>query len=361
MNGESGYEQVSAEDLLEHEGIEYRATSGSRGPQFNIKTCPACGGDKWKVYLSQDTGYGNCFHGSCGESFNLWTFAKAHLQAENKAVGELFDRIAGQGGWKPKRRGPRPEVKPALDGALKLPTSLPVPDAGFGYLNDRGVSVKMSRDFGLRMCLDGAFRCVKEDGSTWLQAYSGRLLIPIYDLAGQLVTFQGRDTTGKLEPKYLFPPRLPSTGRFLYNGHRALAERWEHVVMGEGAFDVWAIQEAVDTAQLPSTGAVGSFGKKLTMDTSPGAESQLQALLKLKSAGLKRITIMWDGERDALASAVETAERLTKLGFEVYLALLPQGKDPADVHVSTRMKSIARALPYSRSLAIRLRLKCPYA
>lgn len=362
MYTESAYEQVTPEDFLEHEGIEYRATSGSRGPQFNIKTCPVCGGSKWKVYLSQESGFGNCFHGSCGANFNLWTFAKAHMQTtDNRAVGELFDRIAGLGGWKPRKGTARRQVVSPLEGTLKLPTSIPVPDQNFPYLADRGVSVEMARAFGLRMCLDGAFKCIKEDGTSWLMPFSGRLLIPVYDLSGQLVTFQGRDTTGKLEPKYLFPPRLPSTARFIYNGHRALTGRWEHMVLGEGAFDVFAIQEAIDQAGMPSTGAGGSFGKKLTLDASLGQQSQLQALLALKAVGLRRITIMWDGERKAVASALEAAAMLKGYGFETSIAFLPREKDPSDICVLTRIKSILSAVPYSRSLATKLRLRSPYA
>ena len=358
---DSGYTQVSVEDLLDYEGVEYRATSGSRGPQFNVKTCPTCGGDSWKVYLSRDTGYGNCFHGSCGASFNLWTFAKALLDtADSRIVGVKFDEIAKLGGWRPKRREKKVSVEPII-GAIKMPTSIPIPDANIPYLADRGVSVETARQFALRMCYDGSWRYKDEAGADKSRPFSGRILIPIFDLDGSLATFQGRDVSGLLDPKYLFPSRLPSTARYIYNGQRAAAERWSHLILGEGAFDCIAIQTAIDGDHtLRGMGAGGSFGKKLTLDYDPGQTTQLQALQKLREFGLHTITIMWDGEKKAFQSAVRDAGRLTNLGFNARIALLPPGKDPAEVSAEVVRMSIRLAVPYSRNLEVRSKLRSPY-
>lgn len=362
MKQDSGYQNCTTEDFLDHEGIDYRRTSGSRGAQFNVKECPKCGGTDWKVYLSQDTGYGNCFHGSCETNFNLWTFAKAHLGTEDaRAVGLLFDDIAKVGGWKPKRK-PKKAPAPVITGDLQLPMSTPSGAAGIPYLNDRGVSIRHQEEFGLRWCRDGLFKFQREDGTPDKMIFSGRVIIPIYDLDGKMVTFQGRDITGKSDRKYLFPPRLPSTARFLYNGHRAYAERWSHIVMGEGALDVIATQTAIDEDRgMVGIGAVGSFGKKLTLDHDPGMETQLQSLLRLKSNGLHTITILWDGEKEALKSAVKAAERLTGFGFAVRIGFLPRGKDPAEVDSATVRHAIRSAMPFTRSLGIKIRLRNPYA
>jgi DNA primase len=361
MISDSGYENCTPEDFLEHVGIDYRRTSGSRGPQFNIKECPKCGGSAWKVYLSQDTGYGNCFHGSCGASFNLWTFAKAYLGTESsKAVGQLFDEVAKTIGWKPKQREPK-KVAPVLTGALALPISIPAGTAGIPYMNERGVSLRHQQEFDLRWCKDGAFKYQREDGTPASMPFSNRVIIPIADLDGQIVTFQGRDISGTSERKYLFPPRLPSTGRFLYNGHRALAERWAHIVLGEGALDVIAIQAAIEGDRgMQGIGAVGSFGKKLTLDTEPGVETQLQALMRLKNNGLKFITILWDGEAEAVKSAVKACEKLNGFGFQTRIGFLPKGKDPAEVSSEVVRYAIANAKPYSRSLGVKIRTKNPY-
>ncbi len=358
---DSGYQAVTPEDFLDHEGIEYRATSGSRGPQFNIKECPKCGNAVWKVYLARDTGYGNCFSGSCEARFNLWTFAAAHMgDADGAAVGKLFDEIAKGIGWKPKPKAPK-AIVPVFDGDLKLPVSVAAGSAGIPYMNQRGLSARVQQELELRMCHDGAFRFKREDGSDGRMVFSGRVIIPIRDTDGKLVTFQGRDTTGEKDPKYLFPPRLPSTARYLYNAHRAKAERWSHIVMGEGALDTGAIQDAIyGDRSLVGIGAVGSFGKHLTLDFEPGMDTQLQALIDLRNHGLKVITILWDGEAKALSSALKTARRLVGFGFSVRIGFLPAGKDPAECAPATVRKAIQTALPYSKSLEVKVRLKNPY-
>jgi DNA primase len=143
MTDDSAYRQVTAEELLDHIGVDYRRTSGSRGRQFNIKECPECGRSDWKVYLAEDTGYGNCFHGSCEARFNLWTFADAHLgHPESKEIGALFEEIAKAAGWKPKVK-PQRIVVPAFEGDLKLPMNFHLPDRNGSvgdYLAGRGVT-----------------------------------------------------------------------------------------------------------------------------------------------------------------------------------------------------------------------------
>jgi DNA primase len=363
MTDDSAYRQVTAEELLDHLGVDYKRTSGSRGRQFNVRECPECGRSDWKVYIAEETGYGNCFHGSCETKFNLWTFADAHLgHPESKQVGKLFEDIAKAGGWKPKVK-PQRIVIPAFEGDLKLPTNYHLPDRNgsvSAYLEGRGVTPELARAFDLRWGI-GAYQYTKEDGAPGSIPFAGRILFPIYDLNGKLATFQGRDTTGLSDRKYLFPARLPSTARFIYNGHRCKAEGWAHAVMGEGTMDVIAIQRAIDQDRtLVSMGAIGSFGKSLTLDIDPGASTQLQALLELKRAGLKIITIMWDGEWTALKSAVKAAAVLTQHGFMMRIAPLPKDKDPAEVSSELVRESIRCALPYSRKLEAKVRLRDPY-
>lgn len=355
---ERGYDHVTAEELLEHFGCEYRETNGRTGLQWNVRDCPKCGKEDWKVYLNQETGLGNCFR--CG-NINRWSFAAWNLGTDDaKAVGGLFDSIAKMGGWKPKPVKRERVIVPVIDGALKLPRSfdLPTPQGQtLPYLNDRGISLELQRYFHLRFCQDGAFDYRKEDGTQCRMPFSGRIIIPVFDLDAQLVTFQGRDITGQAEKKYLFPPRLPGTARFLYNGHNALDR--QHIVMGEGAFDVMAIKSAF----MVKTGfreieAVGSFGKKLSLDGE--GPNQLTALLALKARGLTTITIMWDGETSAINSAFEAAEQLTRYGFKVRIAFLPKGKDPNEISPELVRKAFELAMPYSAALKAKVKLRKPY-
>jgi len=363
VNQESGYQQVTPEEYLSAEGFEYREMNGSRGRQFNVKSCPACGKDSWKVYIAVDSGFGICF--SCSKPFNLWTFAAAHIGTEDKrAIGKAFDDLARQAGWKPARRAREKLVRVTHDN-IQLPfnVALPMPDGQtLQYLEDRGVSHDLTRYFDLRYCYDGAWEYSKPGENRILKmAFSGRVLIPIYDLEGKLQTFQGRDIAGTAERKYLFPPQLPGTARFLYNGHNAFEKRSTHVVMGEGAFDVIALKEAtLSDPSFAQIEPIGSFGKKLSAGGDVNNPDQLSAFLKLKERGLKVITICWDGEASALTAAVEAGTILRTYGFEVRVAFLPHGKDPAEISVAARRHAIANARLLTTKLATIIRLRNPY-
>jgi DNA primase len=57
---------------------------------------------------------------------------------------------------------------------------------------------------------------------------------------------------------------------------------------------------------------------------------------------------------------VKTAGKLTGYGFNARVALLPPGKDPAEVTAEVVRKSIRLAVPYSRALEIRVKMRNPY-
>jgi hypothetical protein len=44
----------------------------------------------------------------------------------------------------------------------------------------------------------------------------------------------------------------------------------------------------------------------------------------------------------------------------VRIGFLPKGKDPAECQASTVRKAITSALPYAKSLEVKVRLKNPY-
>ena len=213
---------VSIEDYLDYEGIDWRRQHGSSGEQANVKTCPVCGASKWKVYLGLETGYGNCFSGSCNARFNKWTFIKAMLGTEDsRVIADHLKSVAKEMGWRPKRKTTAAVV---MD-TVKLPISFELPTAdgrNLLYLEQRGLDLEITRYFHLRYCEDAWWNFTKADGSRGGQNFGGRIIIPVFDLGGELVTFQGRDITGTAgDKKYLFPSGLPGTGRFLYNGQNA--------------------------------------------------------------------------------------------------------------------------------------------
>lgn len=354
-------EQFDMESFLAMEGLDFKRSHGSRGEQLNVETCPACGDERWKVYLNADTGFGNCF--VCDETFNKWTFVKAYLNTEDKAViakfiGDTNDKF----GYRAKKRRPEPSQPEGKAPVPVMPSSLPLPTkdgANAQYLEDRGVNATYAAYFGLRLSRTGYHEFTSSDGSRVKQSFANRILIPVYDLDGELVTFQGRDITGRHEKKYLFPSGLPGTARFLLNGQRALKSKAKHIVVGEGFFDVFGIKRAVDQSpDLRGIVAVGTFGKNLSL--GEGA-SQINAIRRLKNEGaLERVTFMWDGEVDALKSALIAGEAVKQVGVSVSIALLPAGKDPAEVEPEVVAQAIRDAKNLDATLIARFKLRNPY-
>lgn len=351
---------LSGEDYLTYLGIDFKSSTGSRGPQLNVRECPACHDERWKVYLGAESGLGNCF--ACDRKFNIWSFASAHLDTlDKRLIAKHIDTAKKFLGITaaPKKKE-RVEVA-VEETALELPASyaLPLHDGRtLQYLTDRGITADDCKRYHLRYCDFGWHSYVK-DGEKRRQKFDNRVIIPVYDLDGKLVTFQGRDITGESERKYLFPIGLPGTARFLYSGHEALARRAKEVILNEGAADVWSAQAAVDREAAASRIiCIGSFGKKLSY-SQDGSTSQLEAFKTLRRHGLEKVTIMWDGEAQTIVGALDAAKMLTCVGLEVSIANLPYDKDPNDAPDAV-VPAWRAAKRYTPLLDTRWRLRNPY-
>lgn len=353
------FSEIEIADFLDYEGIEYRETSGTSGEQLNIKECPNCGNAKWKVYLNAEEALGNCF--VCGTTFNRWSFLKDYLGTHDRVqVRRYLDTMLRSFGYRPKKK--MKVLAETDDLEAKLPQSIPLPDRkgkNSPYLEERGITGEYAKRFNLRLCQYGSHVYIR-DGEEAHQRFDDRIIIPVFDLKGDLVTFQGRDVTGTSDRKYLFPAKLPATGRYLLNGHEAMALRAKEIIINEGAFDVMPTAIACDRfPEMHRVVAVGSFGKHLS-DTRTG-DSQIDALRKLKrEGGLESATIMWDGERAALLSALDAASKIKGVGLQVKIALLPAGCDPNEVDASQIRDAYLAAKPYSRLLDVRWRTNNPY-
>ena len=78
---------------------------------------------------------------------------------------------------------------------FKLPT-----EAGenLHYLENRNITKEYAAYFNLHFCYaGGTWEYTKEDGDKAWVNFEDRVIIPVVDLEGTLVTFQGRDITGR--------------------------------------------------------------------------------------------------------------------------------------------------------------------
>lgn len=344
---------------IEDQGLDFKLSQGSSGPQVHLQECPWCGDRRWRLDLNQETGLGKCF--VCDEGVNKLKLIKAVMGFQDDEWAKVFTeakRSLRDQGWQ------APKMQPvAVDvSEVKLPNSFALPTEegqNLVYLEQRGISGDIAGFFGLRMCIMGKWHYTKIDGSIVSQRFDSRVLIPVFDLDGTLKTFQGRDVTGTSDKKYLFPATLPGTGRYLLNGQNVV--KTKRLAVGEGAFDIMAMKIAFDEdVIMRDIAVVGSFGKHLSYGSLNG-DDQLARFLVLKRQGLEEVTIMWDGEAKALVAALNAAKLLKGIGLQVRIATMPADKDPNEVLPSVVREAFNQAQHYTSRLDLLWRLKNPYA
>lgn len=338
---------------LDREGVEYRNTHGSSGPQLNVRECPSCGTAKWKVFINADSGLGNCFSGSCDvQRFNKFSFIRAHCGLDNSKTAAHIFQVAKEMGWRPPRKSTVAVTLAST--AVKLPHSFPIPINGrnLAYLQNRGISKECAEYFHLRFCQKGLVSYKDQYGQTRYQDFGMRIIIPVFDLDGQLVSFQGRDITGTAEKKYLFPNGFASTGAHLFNGHNV--HNTGRILVGEGVFDVAAQKLAMDSdPDLRDVVPIGTFGKHLSFGHE---NSQLAKFIELQKRGVKEVTFMWDGELKATDAAIEAGEMVRGIGMNVRIAMLPTDKDPNEVSREEVCAAFWKAMPLTPANAIRMKM-----
>lgn len=317
--------KVDLEVWLDREGIDYRKSHGSSGEQINIKECPSCGNSNWKVYFGAHSSLGNCF--VCDTKFNLFKFVSAQTGLNGRKTAAHIFQVSKEMGWRPPRKSTTKVIMDVKD--LKLPHSyaLPIKGKNLPYLENRGIGSDIAEYMHLRYCHKGLFGYVDSYGNKKYQDFSKRIIIPVFDLDGKIVSFQGRDITGTAEKKYLFPNGFASTGTILYNGHNV--HDTERILVGEGVFDVAALKIAIDRdCDLRDAVPVGTFGKHLSFGHD---DSQLAKFMELQKRGVKEVTFFWDGEIKATDDAIEAGKMLRNVGFRVRIAMLPDGRDPNEI------------------------------
>jgi DNA primase len=162
-----------------------------------------------------------------------------------------------------------------------------------------------------------------EDGGVAYDRFRERIIFPITDVRGKVVSFGGRALDPNAKAKYLNGPETPifHKGKVLYG--LAEARKLLHaggkdaaLVVVEGYMDVIACQRA-------GIAAVASMGTALT-------EDQMEVLWRLHSEP----TLCFDsdaaGDR-AVHRAIERALPQIRSGRSFKFALLTGGKDPDDV------------------------------
>jgi DNA primase len=162
-----------------------------------------------------------------------------------------------------------------------------------------------------------------EDGGSSFDRFRDRIIFPIADGRGRVVSFGGRAMDPNVPAKYLNGPDSPlfDKGRTLYG--LAEARRLLHAGAADGAVVVVEGYMDVIACQRAGVAAVAAMGTSLT-------EAQMEALWRLHPEP----TLCFDGDaagQRAAARAIERALPRLKPGRSFRFAAVAGGKDPDDV------------------------------
>jgi DNA primase len=183
----------------------------------------------------------------------------------------------------------------------------------------RGLHARATKEGFTERELEDAGLLVRQTGKTY-DRFRGRLMFPLVDHRGRVAGFGGR-TLSDETPKYLNSPEGPlyQKGRLLYGlyqARKAVADS-DEVIVVEGYTDVLAL------AQAGTGNVVASMGTALT-------DAQLGLMMRFA----KSVTFMFDADRAGTEAMLRSGQLARGHSLRPMCAVLPTGKDPADIAAS---------------------------
>ena len=179
-------------------------------------------------------------------------------------------------------------------------------DTLVGRFSDRKVPVALQVRSGLVM---------EREGGRFVDRFRNRLMIPISRDSGAIVAFGGRALDAGQIPKYLNSPETPiyTKGRTLYglDVSKAAIRKHNYCILVEGYFDLAQVWQAGIQPIVASSGT---------------ALTSAQARLLKRFAS--KVVLSFDPDAAGQGAATRSSELLVSEGFQVNVALLPEGADP---------------------------------
>ena len=180
----------------------------------------------------------------------------------------------------------------------------------------------------------------KSDSGRHYDRFHGRIIFPIRDARGRVISLGGRSLDPNARAKYLNGPEteLFDKGRSLFNHGpaREAAGKGKPLIVAEGYMDVIALSEAGFTA------AVAPLGTAVTDD-------QLRMIWRISDEPILAL----DGDAAGLKAAqrvIDLALPLLEAGKALRFATLPGGMDPDDLLKAEGAPAMQGVLDHARPM-----------
>ncbi len=168
-------------------------------------------------------------------------------------------------------------------------------------------------------------------GGRVLDRFRDRIIIPIADAQGRVISFAGRTLKAEVKPKYLNSPETAvfHKGHILFNFHQARRHiRKSHrATLFEGYMDVMSAWQA------GVKDAVASMGTAFSTEHA--------MLLKRDGA---RVVVAYDGDEAGARAARRAIEIANEVNLAVAVVSFPDGQDPDDYVKSHGEQALRRRL-----------------
>lgn len=307
----------------------------------NLKArCPFHNEKSPSFIISPDRGTYYCF--GCGAKGDIFSFVQefegldfsGSLKVLAERAGVTLSKNSGETNEKTNR------LRKILDLATEyFQKNLSKNNEAKKYLLGRGLTEKTVEEWQIGFAPDGWQNLLdylrekkyqlseieevglikKGDKGKFYDRFRNRIMFPIFDSSGRPVGFTGRIFNGKPDDaKYLNSPEtfLFEKSKLLYGFDRAkqAIRKNDFSILVEGQMDL------IMCHQAGYRNAVASSGTALTQD-------QLEKLLRISN----KLVIAYDSDSAGFKASEKAWQMALNLGFDVKIAPIEGGKDPADV------------------------------
>ena len=332
-------EEIAARnDILDVVGSYVSLTKRTGGNQFGL--CPFHSEKTPSFSASSDKQMYYCF--GCHKGGGVINFI---MEVEGlpfpDAVKFLADRAGiivpqdEQGDLNSKRRETLLQINKEAARYFHQALSTPLGAAAVDYINKRGITKAMVKNFGLGVAPEGwsnltehligkgfsqaelveagLVRRSNKSGGVY-DGFRNRLMFPVIDIRGNVLGFSGR-SLGNEEPKYINTSDtfVFNKSRNLYGIHLAKKSRADYFLLTEGNIDVIALHQAGFDS------AIAALGTSFTQE-------QARLMHRYK----QEVIIAFDADNAGQKATDRAISILEKTGIRVRVLRIPAGKDPDD-------------------------------
>jgi DNA primase len=346
-------------DLVE---LASEVTKVKRTGRSVMAVCPFHSEKTPSLSIDAARGLYHCF--GCGESGDVFRWVE---RTQGLGFNDAIELLARRAGVElspdpdaAKRRDRRQELVDAVEAAIAFYHEVLKGEAGAAtaraYLRGRSYDAAVVERFHIGYspgAWDALVTHLQEKGlrdramieaglvsrssrGGLVDRFRNRVMFPIYDLRGDGVGFGARVLDGD-GPKYLNSPETPiyHKSRLLYGLNWAKSEivRTDQAVVVEGYTDVIAFH----LAGMPV--AVATCGTAL-------GEEHLDLLRRFS----ERVVLAFDADEAGAGAALRGFERSVPGDLDLRVAVLPEGRDPADLIASGDRVGLEKAVTDSAPL-----------